>query len=86
MAVIVPGRNQAKIVAELLLDLADNPHDVATTMDGPDGLSFIVPDELYEKYEKATTKLPVERESSGEEQPAPKRRGRPPKKVTETEE
>jgi hypothetical protein len=34
----------------LLLELADDPTHVATTMDGPTGLAFIVPDELGTRY------------------------------------
>jgi hypothetical protein len=35
----------------VLLDLADNHRDVATDSQGP-SLSVVVPDELWERYEK----------------------------------
>ncbi len=50
MAVIVPGKGETKQVVQHLLELADDPRDVATTSDGPDGVSFVVPDELYDRY------------------------------------
>jgi hypothetical protein len=38
-------------LARVLLDLADNHRDVATDSQGP-RLSLVVPDELWERYEK----------------------------------
>jgi hypothetical protein len=87
-AVIVPPRGEGKATAVLLLHLADDPNDVATSTDGPAGVSFVVTDELYEKYmsvgEAPVVPEPVEDEV--ERKPVPKRRGRPPKKPVETEE
>jgi len=39
------------VTARILLDLADNPKVVQTDSQGPT-LSLVVPDELWEKYEK----------------------------------
>lgn len=81
MAFIVPEKGQTRAVARRLLDLADDPHVVTTTAEGPDGVSFVVPDDLYDKYmnsgtEKVSDQTPAA--GNGEELPAPKRRGRPP--------
>lgn len=82
MAVIVPGKGEAREVAKLLLSLADDPNQVDVTMDGPGGVSFIVPDELYEKYladsVPAPTSVGALTEEVEETQDKPKRRGRPP--------
>lgn len=48
MAVIFPKHGEEAKVAQRLLALADNVHDVKTNTDS--GLAFIVPDDLYEKY------------------------------------
>lgn len=43
---------------QVLLDLADDPRDVATDSQGP-SLSIVIPDELwnrYERYQGATEK------------------------------
>jgi hypothetical protein len=37
--------------ARILLDLADNPKVVKTDSQGPD-LALVVPDDLWDKYEK----------------------------------
>lgn len=79
MALIVPEKGQTRDVAKRLLELVDDPHIIATTADGPDGVSFIVPDDLYDKYvgaEEATEQTPAETTDEG--LPASRRRGRPP--------
>lgn len=79
MALIVPGKGETREVAKLLLKLADDPMDVATTADGPDGVSFVVPDELHDKYLDALEGVDqTPAETADEGSPAPKRRGRPP--------
>jgi hypothetical protein len=50
----LPGDKLAHL--QLLLELADDPNDVQTTMDGPTGLAFYVPDELADRYLKAMSK------------------------------
>lgn len=39
------------VTAQILLDLADNRKDVKTDTQGP-RMSLVVPDELWERYEK----------------------------------
>ena len=80
MAVIVPEKGQTRSVARRLLDLADDPHQIGTSAEGPDGVTFVVPDDLYEKY-MSDDKDQVAVEVTESEEPAeekPKRRGRPP--------
>jgi hypothetical protein len=48
MAVIYPKHGEEKQIAQRLLALADNVHDVKTSTDN--GLAFIVPEDLYERY------------------------------------
>lgn len=95
MAVIVPGKGESKQVAKRLLELAEDPNEVATTMEGPDSISFIIPDDLYDAYmdadDEASTDVPAAQVVDEETVPAPKRRGRPPgsknkPKTAETEE
>lgn len=79
MAVIVPEKGQTRMVARRLLDLADDPHQIGTSAEGPDGVTFVVPDDLYEKYMSDDKEKAIEVTDS--EEPAeekPKRRGRPP--------
>ena len=77
MALVVPEKGQARAVAKKLLDFAVVPGEVQTTADGPDGVSFVVPDDLYDAYMAAEEKAPAV-EVADEGPPAPKRRGRPP--------
>lgn len=86
MALIVPERGQGKDVAKALLILADDPHHVQTTMDGPAGVSFVVPDYLHDLYvrmqqapgpEDVEDEVPAD-DADAETATAPKRRGRPP--------
>jgi len=80
MAMVVPAKGDEEKVAKLLLGLADNVHDVQSTMDGPAGVAFVVPDYLAEKYDKASDQSDdvLSAESDDEaESPAPKKRGRP---------
>lgn len=48
MAEIYPKHGDEKRIAQRLLALADSPMDVRTSYDN--GLAFIVPEDLYEKY------------------------------------
>jgi hypothetical protein len=50
MALVSPLPKDKMEHLRLLLDLADDVNHVQTTMDGPTGLAFIVPDELAERY------------------------------------
>lgn len=96
MGVIVPRKGEAKQVAKRLLELADDPNEVATTMDGPDGISFVVSDSLYQQYvggdqDNDDADVLAAEVVDEETVPAPKRRGRPPgsknkPKTAETEE
>lgn len=45
---IFPEASEVKEIAKLLLELADSPRDVSTTLDP--GLGFVVPWWLYEKF------------------------------------
>lgn len=82
MAMVSPAPGEdAGEIARLLLAIADKDvHHVQSTMDGPSGVAFIVPDWIAEEYVKQ--RFPAE---SQEEAPAPKRRGRPPKKQAQPE-
>lgn len=53
MALISPDPAVKTEHLKLLLGLADDVNHVQTTMDGPTGLAFVVPDYLAEQYEKA---------------------------------
>jgi hypothetical protein len=55
MPYILPEEGEFDAVAKQLLELADHPRDVATTSEGP-RLGFQVSDELYERYQEATSK------------------------------
>lgn len=51
MASISPRPEDVEAHARILLEEAgDYPHLVQTTMDGPTGLMFIVPDDLADRY------------------------------------
>lgn len=78
MAVVTPPQGEDPgVVAAVLLDLADDPSDVKTTMDGPLGLAFIVPDELAEKW--AGIEAKAKSVKADEDQPAKRGPGRPRK-------
>lgn len=49
-ALVSPPPDDKVEHVNLLLSLADDPTHVLTTMDGPTGLAFIVPDELATRY------------------------------------
>lgn len=76
MATVVPEKGQTREVAKKLLALAADPNDIKTTADGPDGVTFIVPDDLYDKYVDDGEQDPAENADDGT--PTPRRRGRPP--------
>ena len=61
MALVSPLPKDKMEHLRLLLEIADDVNHVQTTMDGPTGLAFIVPDELAERY------LKVLDQQSGEE-------------------
>jgi hypothetical protein len=48
MAVVYPKYGEEAKVAQRLLALADNVQDVKTSTDN--GLAFLVPEDLYERY------------------------------------
>lgn len=79
MALIMPGKGETQKVAKLLLKLAADPHEIGTTAEGPDGVSFVVSNELHDKYLDAlegADEAPAE--VADGVPPTPKRRGRPP--------
>lgn len=76
MATVVPEKGKTREVAKKLLALTDNANDVMTTADGPDGVSFVVPDDLYDKYMDDEEQAPAPTTDEGA--PTLKRRGRPP--------
>lgn len=76
MALVVPEKGKTREVARKLLDLAVDPGEVQTTADGPDGVSFVVPDDLYDRYVADEEQTPAATTDEGT--PIPKRRGRPP--------
>jgi len=95
MAIVSPLPHQVEEHARILLEEAgDYPHLVATTMDGPTGLAFIVPDDIAERYlarihGKQTVKPKAEPAEATQDDPGleetpeevavpAKRRGRPP--------
>lgn len=85
MAEVYVKRGEEELVATLLLELADQVHHVQSSMDGPGGLMFIVPDELHDRYvalRYGTTEESADEAPAEEVAPAPKRRGRPPKVKT----
>jgi hypothetical protein len=89
-ALVSPSAGEEEEVARMLLAHAgDDVHLVQSTMDGPNGLAFIVPDHIAQKYlderypvydeGKAPEDEESNEDSETEEKPAPvKRRGRPP--------
>jgi hypothetical protein len=80
MAIVIPRRGEAEKTAKLLLELADSQWDVKTTTEfgGDKGVAFVVPDDLHDRYLVA---IGHGKEEEAEEAPAPKRRGRPPRKA-----
>lgn len=57
-SLIYPGPGEEQRVARALLDLADSPYDVQTTVD--DGLAFVVPLDLAARFEASLR--PTERQ------------------------
>lgn len=76
MATVVPEKGQTREVAKKLLALTEDANDIKTTADGPDGVIFIIPDDLYDKYMEGEEQAPADATDEGVA--APKRRGRPP--------
>ncbi len=75
MAVIFPKHGEEARVAQRLLALADNVHDVKTNTDS--GLAFVVPDDLYERY-LAVDEV-VDEEPAASDELVRRRPGRPRK-------
>lgn len=70
VAVVIPAPGDLSATARRLLELADSPRDVRTTGNGTE---FLVPSALADAYNGKSATPP----------PQPKRRGRPPKTITE---
>jgi len=79
MAFISPPVEDKIEHLQLLLGLAEDPNHVQTTMDGPTGLAFHVPDYLAELYVKAMELQAGQTQSNDVEEKAPVKRkpGRP---------
>lgn len=90
-AFVVPPRGEEEKYAQLLLELAgERVHEVQTTMDGPHGVAFHVPEALADAFNEALhSKKDEDSEESEDSEDAgedgddasepekPKRRGRP---------
>lgn len=77
MAVIFPKHGEEAKVAQRLLALADNVHDVKTNTDS--GLAFVVPEDLYEKYLAVDEVVEAEPQSAESDELVRRRPGRPRK-------
>jgi len=87
MTVEITPSGPAKVLAQQLLAVAENHpdfhiRDVQTTTSGPQGLAFVVPDELHEAWLAAYAPKPAPEAS--DEDLKPRRRG--PKAKTAEEE
>lgn len=80
MAVIFPKFGEEKQVAQRLLALADNVFDVKTSTDN--GLAFLVPEDLYERY-LAVDSVIGEDDTPGDPEQVKRRPGRPRKVLPE---
>lgn len=80
MAVIFPKYGQEKQTAQRLLALADNVHDVKTSTDN--GLAFLVPEDLYERF-LAVDELDGEDDAQVNPEQVKRRPGRPRKVLPE---
>jgi hypothetical protein len=87
MALVTPPQGEDPgVVAAVLLDLADDPSDVRTTMDGPLGLAFVVPDPLAQKWTEIEVKAKnLKLEDEEEDHPAKRGPGRPRKDIAASE-
>lgn len=81
MAVIFPKYGQEKEVAQRLLALADNVFDVKTNSDN--GLAFIVPEDLYQRY-LAVDEVKEDEVGHTDPDQVKRRPGRPRKVLPET--
>jgi len=81
MTLISPEPADKTEHVKLLLGLAADVNHVQTTMDGPTGLAFVVPEYLAELYVKALSFQAGEEPQTNGEGVAPERRkpGRPKK-------
>lgn len=79
MAVIFPKHGEEASIARTLLAMADDVNDVRTNTDN--GLSFVVPDYLYERYVNGGIGAEEEAEPVVSEEVQRRRPGRPRKAV-----
>lgn len=83
MATISPDPADKMRHLELLLGLADDVNHVQTTMDGPTGLAFVVPEYLAAQYEEALALMAgedsEEQSDAPDETPVKRKPGRPKK-------
>jgi hypothetical protein len=79
MAVIFPKHGEESSVARTLLAMADDVQDVRTNTDN--GLVFVVPDYLYERYVNGGIGEEEEAEPAVSEEVQRRRPGRPRKVV-----
>lgn len=79
MAVIFPKNGEEASVARTLLAMADNVQDVRTNTDN--GLTFVVPDYLYDRYVNGGIGEEEEVEPAVSEEVQRRRPGRPRKIV-----
>ena len=87
MTVEITPSGSAAVTARQLLDIAETDprfriEDVKTTTDGPMGLAFLVPDDLYEVWDKQLNPTVTEEilgDVAEEEVSAAPRRGRRPR-------
>lgn len=80
MPLISPAHEDKTEHVKLLLGLAEDVNDVQTTMDGPTGLAFVVPEYLHKLYLKALRLQAGEEEGTEEvsdSEPAKRKPGRP---------
>jgi hypothetical protein len=84
MAFISPPVEDKIEHLRLLLGLAEDPNHVQTTMDGPTGLAFYIPEYLAELYVKALEIQAAEARGETEPEEVPKRKPGRPRKNTDT--
>lgn len=88
MVFISPEAGTPTENAKLLLALAEDVNHVQTTMDGPNGVAFVVPEYLAKLYAEALVHMEAEDAQAGEEEepaepeaeesePAKRKPGRP---------
>ena len=80
MAHIYPKPEEFAEVTNQLLELADDPRQVASTTEGPVPLGLVVPDDLYQRWQDS-----LDSDDDSSDQDKPKKRGRPRKVAAEQE-